>query len=98
MTAVSCSYRENCSSKVRLRTFLKANELAQGSKTLGRKPSIFTIEFTFFGCHGKQLLHWKSNAEKKVGKKTLEKKVKKKWGKKEDKKGQNIEKKSKEMY
>lgn len=36
--------------------FLKANELAQGSKTLGRKTRIFTIDFTFLGHHGKQLL------------------------------------------
>lgn len=93
MTAVSCSYRENCSSKVRLRTFLKANELAQGSKTLGRKPSIFTIEFTFFGCHGKQLLHWKSNAEKKVGKKNLEKKVKKNGEKKKTKRDKILKRK-----
>lgn len=36
--------------------FLKANELAQGSKTLGKKPRIFTIDFTYLGCRGKQLL------------------------------------------
>lgn len=36
--------------------FLKANELAQSSKTLGKKLRIFTIAFTYLGCHGKQLL------------------------------------------
>lgn len=44
--------------------FLKANELAQGSKTLGRKTRIFTIDFTFLGHHGKQLLALEAKKKK----------------------------------
>lgn len=51
--------------------FLKVNELAQGSKTVGRKPRIFTIDFTFLGpwqtttCIGGPMLKKKGKKNKR---------------------------------